>query len=170
MIAHVACVDELEDGCEGPITVSHGQVVTQLRYGNEPSPSQKTWNSMTGPALFADDSPRRYSRTDWTRENVCGRDEDQIGPQDGEVPYRSGVLIKTNKDGSRSAAFVKGSDEDISDIRATHAIIDLLDSVTDIQIAQEEGDAEALKAAEDNIASYGFSEVITAGRNDGKRK
>lgn len=163
-LARTSGLPRLADDCEGPVHVSRGQIVTQLRYGHEPSPPQKTWNSMTGPVNHEDDRPRRYSRTDWTSEDVCGRDEEKISPHDGEVPYMEGVHIRTNHDGSRVAAFVKGDQEDISSFRSTHEIMDLLDSADDMVDAFNTGDIDGMQDVQNSVQARGFSIDAIAGR------
>lgn len=162
MLARVGGLPEIADGCEGPVEVSHGQVVTQVRRGNEPSPPEKTWNVLVGSADPRGE--RRYSRTDWTSEDVCGREEDTIAPREGEVPYKLGVHIKTNHEGRRVAAFIKGDEEEIREIRGTQAMIELLDSVDDMVDAYNANDIDGMIGVQDSVNAHGLSIGAVAGR------
>lgn len=42
LLARATRQSKQADGCEGVIIVSHGQIVTQVRSGDEPSPPQDT--------------------------------------------------------------------------------------------------------------------------------
>lgn len=130
------------EGCEGPVRVSHGNIVTQVVTLDTNStiqdyidaaharPREGTWNSLTS---SVDDETgireERYSRTDWKREDVCGREP--IEPRKGEVPYDpfDPGLIRVNPEtGKRYAAFITGDEKQIKDQRGTLAIMALLDS------------------------------------------
>lgn len=131
------------EGCEGVVRVSHGNIVTQVVYRDTADgvegyikamherPPQREWTNMTGTS-FPDENgihEERYSRTDWKREDVCGREP--IEPRKGEVPYDpfDPGLIRVNPEtGKRYAAFITGDEKQIKDQRGTLAIMALLDS------------------------------------------
>lgn len=161
LLARAAQQDEVADGCEGSVKVSHGQIVTQVRAGREPSPPQETWTSMTGSATPGGE--RRYSRTDWTTEIVCGREP--IEPHEGEVPYAlGGEFLRTNRDGQRVAAFIKGDENELSDHYGKLGIMELLDAATEMEDAEAVGDTETADKAVEKIRQYGFDKPISAGR------
>ncbi len=162
MLARAGGLPQRADDCAGLIEVSHGQVVTQIRHGNEPSPPQKTWNVLVGSADPRGE--RRYSRTDWTSEEVCGREEDTIVPREGEVPYKPGVHVKTNHEGRRVAAFIRGDEEEIREIRGTQAMIELLDSVDDMVDAHNANDVDGMISIQDSVNAHGLSIGAVAGR------
>lgn len=164
LLAKIAGKSELASGCEGPVRVAHGEIQTRVVYPGEPKPkkSEFNWNSLTGPA-YGSDGPERYSRTEWTYEDVCGREN--IEPREGEMPAgRAKETVWTNEDGSRHASFIKGDEEQLADRRATLGIMDLLDSVTDMQEAAERGDVEGVQKVQDKIGATGLRLEAVAGR------
>ena|GEM_PF-6383000 len=109
---------------------------------------------MTGPARD-DSGRRRYSKTSWTIETVCGREA--IEPREDEVPYDTSKVFWTNKDGSRHAAFITGDEEQISEHRSSQGIMALLDNVSRLQ--------DEKSNATKNIADMGFTILALAGRD-----
>ena len=161
LLARVTRQNEVAGDCEGSVKVSRGQIVTQVRTGNEPSPPQKTWSSMTSSVHYCGE--RRYSRTDWTTKTVCGREP--IKPHDGEAPYGlHGEFVRTNKDGQRIASFIKGDENELSDHYGMLGIMELLDAATEMEDAEDSGNTETADKALEKIKQYGFDKPISAGR------
>lgn len=166
VLAQIAGKSETAPDCEGPVVVSHGVIETRIRKSGEPSLSKKEfdWNSVTGSAFG--DGDVRYSRTDWTRETVCGREP--IEPREGEVPYSLSRPTWTNEDGTRRAAFITGDEESLRDHYGSLEIIGMLNAVSEMQAAEDEGDLSGVQEAQGKIEGYGFRLDATAGRRDGK--
>lgn len=114
---------------------------------------------MTGPARD-DSGRRRYSKTSWTIETVCGREA--IEPREDEVPYDTSKVFWTNKDGSRHAAFITGDEEQISEHRSSQGIMALLDNVSRLQA--ENATEDEKNNATHNIADMGLTILASAGR------
>jgi len=110
--------------CEGVVTVNHGIITTEVRKKNEPSPPKHLWSSVT---TSMDSDERRYSGIEWSREDVCGKEE--IKPGVGEVYNGFGEYVKTDSEGRRRATFVSGDEESLRDHRYNVAIMYLLDGV-----------------------------------------
>lgn len=120
---------------------------------------------MTGSVRY--DGERRYSRTDWTVETVCGREA--IKPLDGEVAYGlNGEFVRTHDDGKRFAAFIRGDQRQLADHYGRLSIMELLDSCDEMQDAEDAGDVEKAALARDRIAQKGFTIEATAGRRGTK--
>src|SRR5690606_14074983 len=75
MLAKAGGLPELAGDCEGPVNVKHGEIQTYVRRAGDPHPEviKFKWNSLTGDVYW--NGEERYSRTDWTKEDVCGREE-----------------------------------------------------------------------------------------------
>jgi len=167
LLARTTQQSELAEGCEGSVRVSHGQIITQVRVGKEPSPPQNTWNSLTSSAMPGGE--RRYRRTDWTTETVCGRNP--IEPRDGEVPYGlRGDFLRTNDDGQRIAAFIKGNEDELSSHYGTLGMMEVLDATTEMEDAEDADDTEAAEKATEKIRRYGFDKPVSAGRRGSGKK
>lgn len=162
LLVRLVAKERLASQCEGPVSVARGVIETQLRYKGElaPEKSEFNWNRVTGPAWDSDD-PRRYSKTSWTTEDVCGRED--VGAREGEVPYSLSGASWTNEDGSRHAAFTTGDKEQISEHRRMQGIIALLDSTSRLQAkdATEDEKADAIN----KMAEMGFTLEVSAGRD-----
>lgn len=167
VLARIANKSELAEGCEGFVTVAHGIIQTEIRHPGEPSPkkSEFEWTRMTGSAR--EDGDRRYSRTDWSKEDICGREI--IEPREGEVPYRqTDDLIQIAEDGSRHARFISGNAEQIADHDAMLAMCDIIDSAH--RIDDEDSTNEEINEAKQTIASYGLRRVASSHRKDKKEQ
>ena len=153
--------------CTGPTTVGHGVIETQVRQGNEPAPDKANfdWNRMVGGGAAGGE--RRYSRTTWTSETICGKEA--IEPRPGEVLYDLRQPTQTKADGSLVAAFILGDEQQIEDLRNEQAFATLLDATSDMQIAESSGDVTGVADAQNRIAAQGFTLGATAGRHDGKQ-
>lgn len=113
--------------CTGPIVVSRGTIITQVRHGYEADPDRGTWNSMTetGRGQF---SERRFSRTEWVTEQVCGREAIEL--REGEQPYDpSRSNPHTDHDGKRYVAFIRGDEHQIRDWQTILAIDSALSGI-----------------------------------------
>ena len=104
ILAVVACKAENTPDCEGPVTVSRGNIVTHETKTGEPSPDKLTWNIMIGKP----GGPTVFSRTDWTSKIECGEDEIKANGEEVLYPHPDGQEIHV-VDGKRYAAFIKGS-------------------------------------------------------------
>ncbi len=169
VLAKLGGLPELAEGCEGSVKVSHGEIQTYVRRSGDPDPDKIgfKWNTLVGDAYYGGEE--RYSRTDWMTEHVCGRDE--IAPREGEVPYGlRGEYVRTNKDGKRVAAFIKGDEKELDEHRGTLAIMDLLHATTEMEDAEDAGDTEGANLALNKINQYGFSKPISAGRRGSGRR
>lgn len=163
ILARIAGNETQANGCEGVTTVAHGRIITQTRTGGEASPPQREWTSMTS---LRETDERRYSRTEWTYETVCGRES--IEPGQNEVPYDPSEPVHIGERGKRIVAFISGSEDDIRIHRSSLAVMRLLDLTTELQIAEAADDAEAVERATHEIGAMGFEKPITAGRDDGR--
>ncbi len=103
LLAILASKKEFAPDCEGPVTVSRGNIVTQQTKAGEPSPDKSTWNIRIGKL----DGPTLFSRIDWTKKVECGNDEIQANENEVAYPHPDGALIHA-KDGKRYAAFYQG--------------------------------------------------------------
>lgn len=170
LLARATRQSQLAEGCEGSVRVSHGQIVTQVRIGGEPSPPQKTWNSLSSCRSNDGTETRYYRRNDWETEIICGRES--VEPREGEVPYAlSGESIRTNAAGQRVAAFIKGDEDALSSHYGMLGIMELLDATTEMEDAQDAGDTEGADKALARINQAGFAKPISAGRRgSGKNK
>ena len=165
LLARATRQRERAEGCEGVTTVSHGQIVTQIRTGNESSPPQNTWNSLTASCEYGGE--RRYSRTDWATETICGRET--IEPRNGEVPFGvDGEFLRIHNDGRRTAAFIKGNEQELADHFGILSTMELLDNVSEMQDAEDNGDIDAARHAQEKIAQKGFEVVATSSRRGTK--
>lgn len=154
--------NQLVANCKGKVLVSRGEIITQIRTGDEPEPPKETWNERLG--SMHPDGERRYSRTDWTTKAVCG--QEIIAPQENEVPYTPGVTIQINHKGERVAAFIRGTERDLDDFYGTLGTMELLDATSAVQAAQNAGDAPREALAHAEIAEHGFVLGAVAGRQD----
>jgi len=107
---------------------------------------------------------RRYSRTDWTTSTVCGRGT--IEPGADEISLTSsGSIVQTNEGGIRTAAFIKGSEQDITGYLRVSDTIKLLDATSELETAQKANDDAGIDRACDKIAQQGFALGAVAGRS-----
>lgn len=111
VMAKLAFEPDIAEGCEGYVVVSRGQIIAAERQPGEPKPEGK-WNCFS---WNTDSNVRRYARTVWRTERVCGREV--ILPAMGEVIYADD---STDENGHRWMAFISGEEQDI--INAQFAI------------------------------------------------
>lgn len=166
-MARIVGDNTLAEGCDGKVRVEHGKVRTVVRGPGEPVPSKRefNWSSMTADRAGG----REYTGITWTHEDVCGRDP--IEPRQGEVLYDTNRPIVTAKDGSRHTAYIEGDDRSIASVRAGQAIMNLIDASYDLEDAENRGDDDGARRAEDIIKSYGFDRpVIAQSDNDGRKE
>lgn len=104
VMAKMAFEPDIAEGCEGYVVVSRGNIVAVERQPGEPKPEGK-WNCFS---WNTESNVRRYARTEWQTEKVCGREA--ILPAMGEVIYADD---STDKKGHRWMAFISGEEQDI---------------------------------------------------------
>ena len=121
------------EGCEGRVKVNHGKIITQIRTGDEPAPAKGTWTRLT--IKPKSDNERCYSRTEWESETVCGREA--IEPREDEEPYDGDGAIHTGVNGQRMAAFVAGTESELSELKTIQTISYMLDE----PVATEDSEA-----------------------------
>lgn len=152
-------------GCEGPVNVHRGEIEYREREANKPEIKQKAYPWIwTSGSAFGDEK-QRYFRYAWGEDEViCGRKPIEQRPN--EVPFTTLNQPWTNVDGSRHAAFVSGNEIAIQGHLSKIFNQALLDSVSDYQAAQREGDDEGAQEALDEIADSGFSLEAVVGRGN----
>lgn len=116
IVARVLREPDATEDCEGYSQVFHGVVITQYRQPDELAPEQSSWNSLS---IDNRTNERRYSRTEWSSEKVCG--QDIVEPGDGETEYGFGEA-HTTKDGHAIKAFISGDENGIRDALFTLAM------------------------------------------------
>lgn len=150
-------------GCEGPYELSVGTMTTQFAAPGEPEPDRSTWNMSVGNSWEG----YRYTGTKWSSEIVCGKVEVKLA--ENEMYYdetRPSIVV----DGMKHVAIMRGDEEGFGDHLAAMGVRDLLDAVTEMQIAEANGDYAAAEDAVGKVEDRGFGIAGVAGRDDGKRK
>lgn len=119
-LAQLAGTNSVAEGCEGPVHLEVGIILSETINASEPWPNRRTWNRMT-----QDGETASFSRTKWLAKKVCGREE-IILAQD-EIPY--GKELIRAQDGEQYATIISGNEQQLKDHKAHMGTIALLDSV-----------------------------------------